>query len=146
MKIYLARMGSTPFGVFGALHFQGRSLFTVEKPWRNNQPMVSCIPLGEYRLLWRPTTTSVPDEFEGHTWYMVGDTVGLEEGEKLRYRCAIHRGNTEKAVKGCIAPGTGLGFIKQRWAVSSSHDAMLELLELLGPQDHELSINNTLMG
>ena len=152
MKIVQQCIGSSPFGRFSAWHLQDRVFYTVEKPWASNTPYQSCVPLGEYRLLWRPTTTKVPHQFDGHTWYLVGDTVGLEKGEKRRWGCAIHIGNTDEDVEGCIAPGLALGALKSRhsdrarWGVTASTQAMLNLLQLLGPEDHELSINNTLMG
>lgn len=152
MKIIQSVFCSGPFGRFSELLVQGRTFYSVERPWKDNQPFESSVPLGEYRLVWRPTTTHVPQQFDGHTWYMVGDTVGLEQGDKHRWGCAWHIGNTDRDVQGCLAPGIGLGSIqwrdemRPRWGVTRSGHAMLDLLQLLGPQDHELSINIKVMG
>ena len=139
-------MGSSPMGTFGKLIVQSEVFYTVERPWVDNKPFESCIPLGDYRLLWRPTTTAVPEEFDGHTWYLEGEHVGLYDGDKARSRCCLHIANTSDNVNGCIGPGLGLGALSQNWAVLSSRPALLKLLQLVGPQDAELSINNTLMG
>lgn len=152
MRVIQTAFCSGPFGRFSELLVQGRTFYTVEKPWRDNRPFESCVPLGDYRLVWAPTTTKVPPQFDGHTWYMVGDTVDVRQSDKLRWGCAWHIGATDEDVQGCAAPGRALGMIKsrhsdkRRWGVTGSTDTMLELLQLLGPQDHDLSINNTIMG
>lgn len=147
MKLTLKRFGSTPHGTFGVIHVDGIPFYTVERPWRNNERMISCVPLGEYELLWRPTTTSVPSGFGGHTWYLQGGTVSFdEEPGKLRYRCAIHRANIMDDVMGCIGIGKGLGYQSRRWSIINSGKALGDLLNKIGSQDHQLNIINTLMG
>ena len=142
----LTRYGSTPFGTLGELKVSGHKFYTIEKPWRDNQPMVSCVPLGEYSLIWLPTTTSVPSEYNGHTWYLEGETVGLDAGRKARSRCCIHVGNVDDDVQGCIAIGMGLGYIDKRWAVTGSRVAMSVLLDVVGPIHTELVITTTTAG
>lgn len=152
VKVIQTAFCNGPHGRFSEIQVQGRTFYSVEKPWRDNRPYESCVPLGEYKLVWRPTTTNVPHQFDGHTWYMVGETVGLVKGEKHRWGCAWHVANFCDQVKGCSGIGQSLGFGESpktetlRWCVNRSGDTMLELLQLLGPQDHELSINSTLMG
>ena len=48
--LYLVRSTETPFGTFGTLLTdKGHPLIiTLENPWRNNEPFVSCIPVGTY--------------------------------------------------------------------------------------------------
>ena len=145
-NMILRRYGSTPDGTFGELHADSFAFYTVEKPWRDNKPNISCVPCGKYRLVWMKTTTKVPAQFDGHTWYLVGDTVGIDDPDKARSRCAIHIGNIEENVEGCIAPGLRRGWMDNGWAVAASTDAMVKLLQVLGPQDHELTIVSTPMG
>lgn len=45
----LTRSESTDEGTFGVLVFGGHSCRSLELPWRDNRPQVSCIPVGTYR-------------------------------------------------------------------------------------------------
>jgi len=45
----LARNPGTDQGTFGVLTFGGRTVRTIELPWRNNRVQRSCIPPGVYR-------------------------------------------------------------------------------------------------
>lgn len=152
VKIIQTVFCNGPYGRFSELLVEGRTFYGVERPWRDNRPYESCVPLGEYKLVWAPTTTPVPHQFDGHTWYMVGDTVSLRQSDKLRWGCAWHIGNVDEDVQGCLAPGSGLGQMRSRksesfrWCVSRSADTMLDLLQLLGSQDHDLVIESRLMG
>lgn len=120
----LQRFAYTPDGTFGRIHMNDAQgfLYTVERPWLDNRPYESCVPEGEYRLLWRPTTTPVPDIFNGETAYLDGGTVGIDEGG--RTRIAVHIANVPADVAGCIGLGIGLGYVKGEWAVVSSRYAM----------------------
>lgn len=147
MRLYLTRYGSTPYGTFGSLIINGEEIYTVEKPWANNRPYVSCVPYGEYKLIWQPTTTSVPPAFDGGTWYLDGETVSADAvSDKLRKRCAIHIGNTCDDVTGCIAPGLALSLYRGKWSVSNSTAAMRLMLQVLGKENHELEITGSLSG
>ena len=53
MKLELIRK-YFPQGTNGALLIDGVKLCaTIELPWRNNEPSISCIPEGDYRLIKR---------------------------------------------------------------------------------------------
>ncbi|WP_289100998.1 DUF5675 family protein [uncultured Marinobacter sp.] len=50
-NVVLTRNAFTPWGVFGELKFPtGEVFYTIERPWINNEPFVSCIPDGLYYL------------------------------------------------------------------------------------------------
>lgn len=150
MDLELVRFGSTPYGTFGKLLIpQGpdiRKFYTVERPWLDNEVGVSCVPLGEYGLIWLPTTTPVPAKYNGHTWYLEGDTVGLEPGQKQRSRVAVHIGNTMADLRGCIAPGANLTSLEGAWGVGRSRASMDDIYALLGPEHHRLTISAAPMG
>ena len=137
MKLTLTRFCYAPDATFGRLVVGDLTVFSVERPWRDNQPYESCIPEGDYRCIWEPTTTPVPEEFGDHTWYVVGGTVGLHTGD--RTRIAWHVGNTPADVEGCQAFGTRLGTVHGRWAVARSVDAMRALHAAL-PREFGLRI------
>ena len=50
-----------------------------------------------------------------------------------------HVANEISELLGCIAPGLGLGYVHNRWAVTSSRRALSYWLEVM-PDPHELEI------
>lgn len=114
-------------GTFGKLTIQGRVFWTVEKPWNDNEPFTSCVPLGEYSLM--PYTS----ERYGQTYKLVNvnNHVYPDQGQPGdRFGIIIHEGNTVDDVTGCIAVGLNLGYVDSKWAVTSSRHAMRDLKEL----------------
>jgi len=81
-------------GVFVATDAAGNLLFqcvTLELPWLDNQPQVSCIPEGIYQVRTRRT-----DKFGLH--YHVQDVPGREW-------ILFHPANYTSQLRGCIIPG-----------------------------------------
>jgi len=132
----LERFAYTPMGTFGKLTFNGFECYTVEKPWLNNQTNVSCIPEGAYTA----NLYESPTPGRGIVWQL----------NKVPHRSyiQIHRGNNEDDVVGCIAVGKELGYIKspngtqEKWAVTDSREAFIELMEATEMFD-EISISIT---
>ncbi len=129
----LTRFAYTPMGTFGELilggDLNGTVLYTVEKPWRDNQPRESCIPTGKYlckpRRFFRKDypaieITEVPD----------------------RSHILFHIGNRERDVEGCIAVGSELGCIGNDWAVLGSKNGFGLLMEHYGGQEFSLEIQD----
>ena len=131
-------------GTFGELHAGRLKLYTVERPWLGNTPSESCVPFGEYRLTWHQTTTPVPADYGGHTWYLEGGSVGLSNAP--RTRIAIHIANTAADVSGCIGVGFYLGALDSSWAVLQSRHAMEALLDEVGMLGNWLRIDGYRMG
>jgi len=137
----LERFASTPMGAFGRLLVGDRAYYTVERPWLENAVRKSSVPLGDYDLLWLPTTTPVPEEFGGHTWYLSGGTVSADHLSYCeRTRIALHIANTSDEVEGCIGIGQHLTCHAGRWAVAKSRAAMLDLYASLPRDGARLSI------
>jgi len=81
-------------GVFGRLVLpSGISLYSVERPWLNNQLRISCIPEGIYALSPRYFFRGEYDTFE------LLDVPG-------RSHILIHVANWSHEVEGCIGLGT----------------------------------------
>jgi hypothetical protein len=124
----LERFSNHPqMGVFGTLITPTTVLNTVEQPWNDNTPNKSCVPDGIYTL------HEVNSPRWGKTLALVGGTVALDEasvlkGEAARWGCLFHQANFANELKGCIAPGLGLGAIGNGWVVKSSKLAMDRLL------------------
>ncbi|MBU8883860.1 hypothetical protein KSK37_12260 [Kaistella sp. DKR-2] len=110
-----------PKGTNGILLFNGAELCrTIELPWQNNQPRVSCIPEGKYRLRRRHTA-----RFKAH--FEVMDV-------KDRKYILFHAGNDAgKELRGCIAPvlqhtGEGKGS-SSRAALEKMKDRLYPLMD-----------------
>lgn len=130
MELQLTRFAYTPVGTFGSMMMpDGQQIYTVEDPWKNNQPSISCIPAGQYACVPRP--------------YHRGGYPAIHITEvENRSHILFHRGNTELDVEGCIVTGMQLGFIQGRWAVSDSRGAFEVLMHHYGNQEFTLVIDN----
>ena len=71
---------------------------TLELPWRDNQPSVSCIPAGTFRMVYSPSP-----RLRRKTWRLMG--VPKRDG------ILIHSANYISQLRGCIAPGVALSDI-----------------------------------
>ena len=125
-------------GTFGMMNVNGRTIYTVERPWRDNKPYKSCIPPGKYVCKKRKTTTSVPSSMQGRTWYLEGKSVTVhpedKDGTKTRCLVCIHIGNYTSDIQGCLSPGLSMGMIDERLMVQHSRKAMMHLNEYLPDQ------------
>ncbi len=99
--LYLVRGSETPFGTFGMLLTdKGHPLIlTLENPWRNNEPFISCIPVGTYA-------------FNRHLSPKFGETF-IVEGVPGRSQILVHRGNTHTDTSGCILTGEEFFYFDQ---------------------------------
>ena len=107
MNLTLERFCAAETAVFGRLLAPSFSCFTVERPWLDNRPFVSCIPEGLYPLRPRRYNRGGYETFE------IADVPG-------RTHILIHRGNLPRHVQGCVAVGRALGCIGGEWAVTQS--------------------------
>lgn len=71
--------------------------FSVEKPWKNNQRRISCIPDGEYEMVFLPNGSKT---FQYPCF--------LLKSVPNRSGIMIHRANRESQLLGCIAPNLEL--------------------------------------
>jgi hypothetical protein len=111
-EIVLNRFCYHPQGTLGKIELEDEVFWTIERPWLDNRPNVSCIPIGLY-----PMERRVSPRF-GETWYMpdVPDRTWI----------LMHVANFPKDVQGCI--GIGMGLMGDRIAVADSRKA-LEIFE-----------------
>lgn len=127
----LERFAYTPRATFGHLHLLGHDaleLFTVERPWLENQNRVSCIPEGLYQVRL--------DFFHrgGYPAYELRDVPG-------RSRILVHIGNVSSDVEGCIALGSALGVVKGDWGVVSSRSAFARFMEAMAGRSGAIAIH-----
>ena len=113
MIAYLDRDYS-PEGTAGRLSYNGLTLYTVEPPWLNNSPNISCIPEGIY-VVSKYNSERFPDVWE------VKDVAG-------RTYILFHAGNKPGDVEGCIAVGLTKGNRSPLW-VERSRNALDQMRE-----------------
>ena len=110
------RRSYLPHCTLGELRLPGqRTLFTIEKPWRDNQPNISCIPEGTY----------VVERYSGTKFKNVFQLKNVPG----RSAILIHIANWAKEVQGCI--GVGMKLSTAEYMVLNSGDAMDVLRESL---------------
>jgi hypothetical protein len=118
--IEITRFALLPDRTLGKAVYGEHVFWTIEKPWKDNQPYVSCIPEGYYRLGRRNSPRFGPNVWEV-----------LEVPN--RTHILLHVANTADDVVGCI------GFGSSVWAdlggVGSSRKAMNQLE--LASQEYE---------
>lgn len=108
-----------PTGTNGRLYINGAfQCYTIELPWLNNKPRVSCIPEGVYLLQKR---------------YSLRHGIHLQiTGVPGRDLILIHAANNAlQELKGCIAPVTSL--LKIPGSGGSSKKALAKIYALIGP-------------
>jgi hypothetical protein len=129
----------------GLLTAEGLIYSTVELPWKDNAPDVSCVPEGTYDLI------PYDSPKHGPTWYLSNATWDVGGKGAARSFCEIHAANFPRQLEGCIAAGlmgdpmydptTG----RVGPAVEDSQAAIGQLLTDLGPMStgHKLIITST---
>ena len=124
-------------GCRGQLYVEdGLFLETIERPWIDNRPHVSCIPTGEYFI--EPTESPK----YGDVWAIVGGSVSRHKTDySKRFACLFHPANYASQLQGCIALGLEKGEKPDgTWAVWNSGAALKDLKEAIGFSVHKLTI------
>jgi hypothetical protein len=106
--------------------------FTVERPWLNNAPYISCIPAASYPVKWVVTGTAGNRNGRG---------LGVEN-VKNRSLIRIHIANTANEVEGCIGVGMKRHDFRDGRGVSQSKVALSALMDILEGKEAILHINN----
>jgi len=132
MDLKLIRKWKTEKSIVGELlinsdHFS----WTLELPWRDNQHLISCIPLGKYEVTLEPS-----EKFGGMITPHIKNVPG-------RDNILIHNGNYPKDTEGCVLVGstksvdfvgdskTTLGILKVKLAlaVANKEQITIEIVE-----------------
>lgn len=125
----------TPTGTFGLMRVNNTLVHTVERPWKNNAPFISCIPEGEYECEHR--------RFNKGKYEAIG--IIMPEGSP-RSHILFHRGNYPEDLAGCIAPNMELRFINGKGRGERSRHAFALLMGSFGYRDFRLKIQNICEG
>lgn len=139
MQVALNRTPSTDQGTIGRIVIDelGLSWPTIELPWRDNKPNISCIPGGEYecRLVYSP-------RFKRNLYTVLG----VPGRSCIRIHAANHAGDVSKGyishLHGCIAPGMRVGTLGGQLAVLSSRTALRLFMDALKGEPFTLTVED----
>ena len=122
----------------GKLYHRGEQICcTMEKPWKQNRKSISCIPAGEYDLIYRVSPSS------GETFYFSNPELGVTlDDESGRTYIQIDVANVQSELDGCIAVGDCFTIFKEEreQAVINSNYTKAHLMEVLGKESHTITI------
>jgi hypothetical protein len=138
MTGYIMRLESGGQGTFGRLLAPGFDCHTLEPPWRDNRPNISCIPAGTYRAVVRQSprfgTVYHVTDVSGRSWILThSGNLGGDESEGWK-------SHTE----GCILLGGYRGALTVRGraqrAVLYSRPTFDRFMEAMGGGEFTLKI------
>lgn len=112
---------------------QSAWLYTLEEPWKDNQPDISCVLDGTYDCIPHGWDND-PHLHQKQCWELTN--VPNRKG------ILIHSGNTVNDIRGCVLVGTVRDHLNQLPAVLHSKDAMHILRGIIGQNGFKLTINN----
>lgn len=118
MKITLTRIKYADHSTLGVLDLGKEKLYTLERPWINNQPNISCIPDGFYT-------------FKPHSGTRFKNVWEVENVPNRSY-ILFHAGNTAKDTEGCVLVGEGLHHDEKGAYIINSEKALEAMRSILG--------------
>jgi len=140
--INLFRYSSSDQGTFGIIFYGNFWLHTLELPWKDNTPNISCIPEGEYEV-----TKRYSPSFKKYT-YWVKD---VPNRSYVLIHSANFAGDKSKGwqthLQGCIALGAVKAVAKNKFGksqecVSRSREAVRRFEEFMDNEDFKLVIKD----
>lgn len=115
----------------GKLTFDDFECVTIERPWANNQPFFSCVPVGKYDLCKFNSLKF------GKVYALNGNGICISEGVNCtRYAILIHPANLSSELQGCIALGDQFGIINGQKAVLNSKKTVSRFYDLIKAMDN----------
>lgn len=121
-ELTLKRVAADADGTYGVLIDDTRPFaVTLERPWVDNQPNVSCIPAGTY------TCARKQSPRFGNTFEITG--------VPGRSHILFHAGNTAADTEGCVLVAEEFTTMRGGMAVGSSRRGFSELMAKLAGQE-----------
>lgn len=122
MQLRLVRVAENNGATKGALCFNNEpELLTLELPYRDNEPQISCIPDGRYKA-----SLQFSQRFQ-RPLFRVLNVPG-------RTGILFHAGNTVDDIEGCILVGVRYGHLNGKPAVLNSQKGLDLMFKLMGGQ------------
>ena len=100
--------------------------YTVERPWLNNEPNISCIPQGTYQC-------KIHQSPKNGEVYEVQDVSG-------RTYIQFHIANTADEVQGCIGVGNAAGYVGDKKGVRDSVLGFASFKHVMEKEPFQLTI------
>jgi len=127
-RFVLTRIYEAQGGTWGEIHGpDGFHAATMELAWRDNQPNISCIPVGEYIIR--------KDNTGKHRYAVV-------MGVKGRTSIELHPATWPSELEGCIALGESIQEMNDSTVLAESVSAMNRFITALGDEEAVLKIIN----
>lgn len=134
----IQRSPSSPQGTRGILATNGFWCHTLELPWRNNAPNISCVPAGEYECLFVKTRRPIGGRQQ---LYWLKNAPGRTG---VLIHAGTFAGNKEVGYKanvlGCILQGYSIGTYKHQQAIFRSREAVTDFIEHMGEEPFKLIV------
>jgi len=129
-KLNLVRISEYKDAMLGVLCIESRPMFvTLEDRWFDNEPLLSCIPIGKYKI-------KIHNSPKFGTVFQICDVPG-------RSQILIHSGNTKEDTHGCILLGLMYGTLGTEVAILSSRAAFANFMtSMSGINEAELEISD----
>ena len=108
---------------------RGKICFIMEPEWKDNQTDISCIPTGEYTVVYMERSASGKYRDCYHVTHV-----------RNRYGILIHCGNTVNHTLGCLLPGVKVGTLGGQFAVLGSKAAMRKIHKVTNKETFKLRI------
>jgi hypothetical protein len=123
----LIRIENGSEGCFGAMLVEGKAFcVTIERPWLNNQHIVSCIPAGEYQI------KIINSPRHGKVYEV--------QNVPNRSDIQIHIANFYDELEGCIALGQSFATIGGKRGIANSKQAIWAFMLAMGEAEANLII------
>jgi len=113
----------------GVLVIGGHAFQILERPWRDNESNISCIPAGTY--ICRFMRRSSSGKYRNVYWLQDVDS---------RFGILIHSGNIVSHTRGCLIIGARRGRLAGRRAVLNSRTSLGELVDITNDEEFKLTI------
>ena len=133
-QVNIYRMRRSDQGTEGLLVSGDFTCRTLELPWRNNQPNISCIPSGEYEVDIR-----ISNKYGRIYWVR-----NVENRSYILIHSGNYGGDRSKGFKthvmGCILLGKKSGYLGRQVAVLNSRVAVRQFMEKMNYESFKLNI------
>ncbi len=136
IKVFLIRFSSSDQGRLGLWITNGFEAKTIELPWKNNQPNISCIPTGTYKCRYRWSR-----KYKGH--YHI---TGVPDRTWILTHNGVWAGDTEKGFRthsaGCIIMGKYHGEYQKQDCVFVSRATLRRFVTFMKKEPFELEVKD----